>query len=795
MSSRDSDNANPRRGAGAPDAYPSGTPPYGIPGLGNGFDPFVQTAGPDPEPETPKTETTLTTRISINIPGSRPIPPVVMRSAVKPEEGEARAAAEPPAPAGPRHRSAPPAAPVLGVMDPSGRTSTPPDLPPQWRTPVPPKGAEGAESESTGEWFRPRQRNRPDSVGAPTAPGAPGAAVGAPGAPGGEAPLFSAHPAPGAPLRQPADGGSPFAPGPAGTGSPFAPAPGGYPGEPAQGVGGGYPHAPAATDPFGTVTTPPQGVPGYPAQGPGGTPPNGVPLHRDPQHPGFPAADGPGGTPPNGVPLYPGPQGAHPGTPPNGVPGFPGATQHQDPFAQGGAPRFPGDASSPYANDPFNTAPAQAAAAAAPGAPAEAAGQRPLGNPGAPGRFARPQQPLTPEPNRFAPSAGEPEDTQIGGFEPISGEAIPGLPVTGVYGAAPSGPAGPGGPGAPAGPDGVPNSPAPQAVSPEPPKKAAPAAKPKPGGKAKKLLVTGVGGVVFLGAAAYGTGLMLNQADVPRGTTVLGTAIGGDSRDQAVHQLDATVGKIGQKPIQLKLGSQALTLDPTTAGLTFDTTATVDGLTHHSYNPSDVLASLTGGSTAVPPAVRIDRAKLKAALDGLAANSAQGYKEGFVQFDDSGAPVVVPGQPGQAVDDASAVDQVVQSYQDRANGKSDAPVTLAVTTAQPKTTTQALQQVADGLGKQIASGPVTIQAGAKKLVLSPAKFGKALVLSPDASGNIGPQWDLNQLGTLVGNAFDKVKYKKSDGTLAPITTQDVADAITQVYDKNTTTDRTFHFRM
>ncbi|NEB95319.1 hypothetical protein G3I21_27180, partial [Streptomyces bauhiniae] len=37
---------------------------------------------PDARPEERKTETTLTTRIRINIPGSRPIPPVVMRKTV-----------------------------------------------------------------------------------------------------------------------------------------------------------------------------------------------------------------------------------------------------------------------------------------------------------------------------------------------------------------------------------------------------------------------------------------------------------------------------------------------------------------------------------------------------------------------------------------------------------------------------------------------------------------------------------------------------------------------------------------
>ncbi|MFB0633117.1 hypothetical protein ACEPPI_38260, partial [Streptomyces sp. AB3(2024)] len=36
-----------------------------------------------PDTDGPKTETTLTTRIRINIPGSRPIPPVVVRKPVK----------------------------------------------------------------------------------------------------------------------------------------------------------------------------------------------------------------------------------------------------------------------------------------------------------------------------------------------------------------------------------------------------------------------------------------------------------------------------------------------------------------------------------------------------------------------------------------------------------------------------------------------------------------------------------------------------------------------------------------
>ncbi|MEH6376530.1 hypothetical protein V7793_19705, partial [Streptomyces sp. KLMMK] len=66
----DSSSSGPQGRGGA--AYPSGTPPYGSEEQARG--------AAASRPEEPKTETTLTTRIRINIPGSRPIPPVIMRT-------------------------------------------------------------------------------------------------------------------------------------------------------------------------------------------------------------------------------------------------------------------------------------------------------------------------------------------------------------------------------------------------------------------------------------------------------------------------------------------------------------------------------------------------------------------------------------------------------------------------------------------------------------------------------------------------------------------------------------------
>ncbi|GAA2480916.1 hypothetical protein [Streptomyces gobitricini] len=126
----DSSSSGPQGRGGA--AYPSGTPPYGsrqYPSLHPTQDAPEEGAGAAAaEPDEPRTETTLTTRIRINIPGSRPIPPVVMRKPMADSDGAG--AAPVPRPAAER----PPAAEV-------------------------PQQAEGPQPEEkpASDWFAPRK--------------------------------------------------------------------------------------------------------------------------------------------------------------------------------------------------------------------------------------------------------------------------------------------------------------------------------------------------------------------------------------------------------------------------------------------------------------------------------------------------------------------------------------------------------------------------------------------------------------------------------------------------------------
>ncbi|MFB8203329.1 hypothetical protein [Kitasatospora purpeofusca] len=782
MSSRESDNAHPTPRRTGPDAYPSGTPPYGTPGFPGGdragAGAAAKGSAPEGEDDSPKTETTLTTRVRINIPGSRPIPPVVVRSTVKNEDGPGEEAPAPAAePAGPRHRSAAPASPVLGVMDGGGR-STPPDLPPEWQ--IPPATSE---AESTGAWFRPRQKKAaPGEGSAPAAvpAGAPAAATAAAapaGAQRGTARPNGARPEGGRPqTERPAAAranGRPVpaqaqaqAPGPRPTGAPASPY--GAGGELPADEAGVYADAPAdpfapgaPVDPFGTGGPADPFAPGAPAD-PFGTGGPADQFHNPGAAPFNPGAD----------PFAPGP--GLPGGAPQGrgrqAPAGPGTADPEDTSVDGFAPI--------RENTPAGPIPGAPAGPAAPG-----------GGP-QPGLFASAPAGADPFAAQRPPAAG-PHGA------PAPGSLFPGVPD------AMGGPAGPH-PGAsqahpqPGGADSAPPAaPAadgPSAPKPAPAAKPAAAAKPRPSAAKKlvKLTTYAVVGVAFLGAAAYGTGLMLNQSDIPKGTVVLGTDIGGSNRDQAIHQLDESVGKAGQQPVKLKVGEQTVDLDPTAAGLAFDTTATVDRLTQHSYNPVDVLKSLKGNEKAVPPEVKVDRAKLKSALEALAGGSGQGLQEGYVKFAENGDAVVVPGKAGQAVDSAAAVDLVDTAYRDRAAGKSEQPVALAVTAAQPKTSPQALQGAADTLGKSVTNGQIHIMAGTKRFDFGPKTAAAALTLVPDANGKLVPKWDLDALNRQLAGAFDKVKTKKN-GQLVPITPQDVADQVTALFDKSGDKDRTFKF--
>ncbi|CAM5426339.1 Membrane protein [Streptomyces griseus] len=135
-----------------------------------------------PRPEEPKTETTLTTRIRINIPGSRPIPPVVMRTPMAESDisggrsdaertgATPRPGTPPPAP-GPADRSAGPNGTAAADRPRDGGPAA---------DPAP--GEKPAREKGGSDWFAPRKAPATGPGAAAQGTGAPG---GAPAGPGG----------------------------------------------------------------------------------------------------------------------------------------------------------------------------------------------------------------------------------------------------------------------------------------------------------------------------------------------------------------------------------------------------------------------------------------------------------------------------------------------------------------------------------------------------------------------------------------------------------------------------------
>ncbi|MFH8769141.1 hypothetical protein [Streptomyces sp. NPDC017958] len=756
----DTPSSGPNGSGGA--AYPSGTPPYGTP--------MASDAGADAgrsatQPEERKTETTLTTRIRINIPGSRPIPPVVVRKPV----GDGEAGADD---SGADTRPAPAAAMSAGTVAP----------------PVEP--APQAE-EKPSDWFAPRKSGAPK--GGPGAGGTNGA-----GTPGGSAA------APSKPSAQPS--------GPSGSGAGGTRTGGGRPG----GVVGSM-SAPGGPRPGGTNGSglpSATGGPVAPGHG-GGTGSFDVTevLAAGSRGGSRPGATGGGEPSRDDLPYFAesgGTSGIGGGTPGASASGGPGGPSgFNGPNGQGGrGPQGPaGPTGGPVTGDgPFVPPAAPRSSLSdldrdlgesfdSPGGydtgshqlpggydtgshhlPGGANGQTGPGGPAATGAFPGPGTApgggLSDDTAILTPQKPAPEPGTPGYRAPdnVSGHTVTsGIPVVPSAGNAPFG--------AGAHSDGpVPHT-APKLPDPAPQPKAQ--AKPKKKGRSKVVLL-GVG-VFVLAGGAYGAGLLMNHTDVPKGTTVLGVDIGGGTRDDAVKKLDDAFGSRVDKPLKLSVGGRTVSLTPENAGLQFDFQSTVSEAAKSDYNPVSVIGSLFGQKREVEPVMPVDDEKLQAALEQAGGGSGSGaVADGTITFK-AGKAVAVYGKAGKAIDAARSTQAVEQAYRKLVETGTATPVTVPTTTKQPTVSNAEVDREMKAFAEPAMSARVTVQTDAAHSVpMSPQNsLWKFLRVEATPDGKLTDKPDLAALKQLYGQAFDGVLITRANGKKTAVTPQDVYVALRQ----------------
>ncbi|MFF0700498.1 hypothetical protein ACFYVC_09340 [Streptomyces tendae] len=760
----DSSSSGPHGRGGA--AYPSGTPPYGTPTASDAGADAGRSAA---RPEERKTETTLTTRIRINIPGSRPIPPVVVRKPVADGADSADAAddtettGERPAPSA--------AAPAAAAPEAPAETAQP------------------AEEKPTSDWFAPRKSGPGKGTpggGSTNGAGLPGgsAAPAGPGTQGGRgagttgagAGASGAGARPGGGSGRPggvvgsmsAPGGS--RPGPAGgaarsgaTGGPVAP-----------GHGGG-------TGSFDVT----EALAAGPLGGNGNANANG-----NGARPGTDAGTGPRR---DDLPYF---AGEGQGTP---APGTPGGQQNglngQSPYGNG--PQGPaGPTSGPATGDSRLSPPpvGDLGDLGMPGGPGAPAGQHEsapnglrgpgsLAGPGGPGGPAGPG--AGPDAGRPGPGGGLSDDTAIltpqrpvppgmGNPDNISGNTVTsGIPVVPGERTAPF-PAGSG--------DGpLPHTPPklPEPVSAPP---ASPAKPAKKKGRGKLPLL--VGGLVVVAGVTYGAGLLMNRSDVPKGTTVLGVDIGGGTRDDAVEKLDKALGERAAKPLKLTVGGDTVSLKPDQAGLQLDTQATASDAATSDYNPMSVIGSLFGQKRVVDPVMPVDEEKLHAALEN-AAGGAGSVTEGTVKFE-SGKAVPVYGKAGKGIDVAKSTEAVQAAYRAQVETGTATAVNVPTTTKQPTVSKAEVDRMLKEFAEPAMSDRVTVQTDpAHSIPLSPEKSLWKFLRVTAVDGKLVDKPDLNALKELYGQTFDGVLITRANGEKTAVTPQDVYGAMRQALKSKT----------
>ncbi|NED07992.1 hypothetical protein G3I55_40880 [Streptomyces sp. SID6648] len=301
------------------------------------------------------------------------------------------------------------------------------------------------------------------------------------------------------------------------------------------------------------------------------------------------------------------------------------------------------------------------------------------------------------------------------------------------------------------------------------------------------MVLLGVAAVVLLGIA-YGAGLLLNHAEVPKGTTVLGVDIGGGTKEEAVTKLEAALGERAKAPMTLSVDGKEEKLDPEKAGLTLDSQETVRGAAGSDYNPVSVIGSLFGGERPADPVIPVDEEKLGVALTDLAGASGSA-NDGTIRFEPNKA-VAVPGKPGKTLDAGQSLISVRDAYRAQVQTGKANVVELPVTTSEPTITQAELNRAMKEFAEPAMSGLITIKAGPKQIQFGPARSLPQILSMKPVDGRLVDVYDKKAIDTLLDGVFDGIMAVKADGKKHQVGPDDVAQAMKTALAGKTPAERT-----
>ena len=274
--------------------------------------------------------------------------------------------------------------------------------------------------------------------------------------------------------------------------------------------------------------------------------------------------------------------------------------------------------------------------------------------------------------------------------------------------------------------------------------------------QANRVFLRLVVALVVLGGVYYGMATFLGR-HVPASTTVGGIAIGGMSPDEATVTLQRLLATRASQPVHLEAPSRTVNIDPGTAGLEVDLEATLSDLSGFTLNPVQLWAHLTRGEDQ-PLKIRVDRAKLTAAVTEAARTVDSPVKEGSITFAGGRASAVVS-TPGHAVKVPETTEAVASTW------PGQRVVKAVMNLTPPKVSADEINRAAREFAVPAMSGPVKVLAGGSSVVLKPVQFAPALSLAPDDVGTLRPSIDARKLLAAIRAADPGIERPAADATV------------------------------
>jgi vancomycin resistance protein YoaR len=267
-----------------------------------------------------------------------------------------------------------------------------------------------------------------------------------------------------------------------------------------------------------------------------------------------------------------------------------------------------------------------------------------------------------------------------------------------------------------------------------------------------------IAGAVF-GALAvlYTVDLVTSGGDVPRGVTVAGVDVGGESPADAEAALRSAIGPRLTEPVDVRIGDVSATVDPRKAGLTIDWQGSLDRAGGQPLNPITRLTSLFS-SHEVGVATTTDNTALTAAVEALRVKTDHKPSEGGITFTGV-TPVAVEPKQGQELDSDGARDALVEKW---ATGDT---VDLPVDTTSVKTTAEGVRKAVDEIATPAVSGPVVVHGKGKDARLEPPAIAKALVFAPDQKGGLTAKINQKKVVAAVGPQLASTEIEGKDAEI------------------------------